>query len=123
MVSLLSCGLLTYNLSKFGKNFSISQANDNGFEIVHGRVYESHPSDRIIIFQPHSGQQMFGCIRVLRSEAPNQAEATKERKGPVWDVVRAVGSYAGLVPAGCPFEAMLVQVRFIAERQRTEPSD
>lgn len=123
MMHALPSSLLTWSFCKFGTDFSISQSNDNGFKIVHGRVYESHSSDRIIIFQPYKGQQMSGCIRVLKSETSSQGDATKERKGPVWDVVRTVGSYAGLVPAGCPFEAMLVQVRFIAERQGTEPKD
>ena len=119
----LPSSLLTWSFCKFGTDFSISQSDDNGFEIVHGRIYESHPSGRIIIFQPHKGQQMFGYKRVLQRETANQGEAMKERKGPVWDVVRTVGSYAGLVPAGCPFEAMLVQVRFVAERQEMEPND
>lgn len=116
MIPPQNSSLLTWDLCKFGTSFSITQSDDNGFEIVQGRIYDSHPTDRIIIFRPHKGTPKFGCIRVLRSETANQGEATKEKKGPVWDVVRAVGSYVGLVPAGCPFEAMLVQVRFIAKR-------
>ncbi|RSM14271.1 hypothetical protein BHE90_015237 [Fusarium euwallaceae] len=108
--------LAEFVIREFGASFATPQSDDNGFEIVQGRIYDSHPTDRIIHFRPHKGTPKFGCIRVLRSETANQGEATKEKKGPVWDVVRAVGSYVGLVPAGCPFEAMLVQVRFIATR-------
>lgn len=109
--------MLTWHLFKFGANFSISQADDSGgFETVMARIYDSDQSDRIILFKPQKGMSQFGCIRVLRSETTNQGEAAREKKGPVWDLVRTVGSYVGLVPAGCPFEAMVVQVRFIAKR-------
>lgn len=115
-ISRILSGLLTELLFKFGAEFSISQSDDNGFEIVMARIHNSEPTDRIILFKPHKGMSQFGCIRVLRSETADQGEAKREKKGPVWDVVRAVGSYVGLVPAGCPFEAMVVQLKFIAKR-------
>lgn len=33
-----------------------------------------------------------------------------------WDIVRKEGMYMGSVPAGCPFEAMLVEVKLITPK-------
>ncbi|KAH7113099.1 hypothetical protein EDB81DRAFT_893819 [Dactylonectria macrodidyma] len=108
--------LFEFVTKEFGGSFSIPHSDVNGFEPVLGRVYESHPTDRIIVFRPLKGKPQFGCIRVLRGETANQDDIRKDKKGPVWEEKRGGGTFVGLIPAECRFEAMVIEIKFIAER-------
>jgi hypothetical protein len=61
----------------------------------------SDTKDRIIVFRAREPSKQFGCIRVREKENLTQT---------VWDLVGKEGIYIGVIPAECPFEAMLVEV-------------
>ncbi|KND88038.1 hypothetical protein TOPH_07336 [Tolypocladium ophioglossoides CBS 100239] len=108
--------LYEFNTENFGDSFSISHRDVNSFEPITGRIYESYPTDRIVVFRPRKGKKMFGCIRVLERETAAQDEVTKKKKSPVWEEKRGGGPYVGLIPSECRFEAILVEIKFIMKR-------
>ncbi|KAM4057188.1 hypothetical protein HRG_014840 [Hirsutella rhossiliensis] len=108
--------LLEFVTKEFGNSFSISHSDVHNFEPITGRIFESHPADRIVVFRPRKGTPKFGCIRVLEREITDQDKTARRKKGPVWEEKRGGGSCVGLIPAECRFEAMLVDIKFIAKR-------
>lgn len=56
---------------------------------------------------------------MLGREEAHAGGALKQKRGPVSEEKRGSSSYTGLVPAECRFEAMLVEVKFVAERWQT----
>lgn len=63
-----------------------------------------HAEDRLVVFKPPETSQYFGCIRV------------KDNTRTIWDVINKEGQYIGRVPAGCRFEAMVVDVKIITPK-------
>ncbi|KAF2182613.1 hypothetical protein K469DRAFT_586033, partial [Zopfia rhizophila CBS 207.26] len=66
-----------------------------------------HAKDRVVVFKAPQSSLRIGCIRVRDKD---------DIKKTVWDVVGREGMYIGLVPAGCPFEAMVVDVKLITPK-------
>jgi hypothetical protein len=87
-------------LASDGKSFEITPWTKYDAKIV-----PCHTKDRLVVFRPPKNTEVFGCIRVR-----------DEDNMKLWDVVRDAGLYVGLVPAGCVFEAMLVDTKIITPR-------
>jgi hypothetical protein len=74
------------------------------------RLLQPHSKARLVVFKapefaPPVYSKIIGCIRVRTSH---------DTKKTLWDVVNNNGGpYLGLVPAGCQFEAMHVDIRII----------
>lgn len=66
---------------------------------------EGHPSDRLIVFRPQSTRAFLGCIRVYKD------------KNKLWDVFNEEGAFIGRIPKECPFEAMLVEIKLIRQKE------
>lgn len=64
-------------------------------------MIEGHSTDYFIAFRPLSTRNFLGCIRVYRDSYK------------LWDKHNAGGTWIGKIPKGCPFEAMLVEVKRI----------
>jgi len=67
-------------------------------------IVPKHPEDRLIVFKPPKTSSLIGCIRVRVKD---------NTKITLWDIVSKDRQYIGLVPAGCQFEAMVVDVKII----------
>lgn len=67
------------------------------------RLIKGHPAKRLIVFRPWDSQKLLGCIRVYKSGTTVK----------LWDVYDREGTFIGKIPKNCPFEAMLVEVKFI----------
>jgi hypothetical protein len=78
---------------------------DEEWTYYYTRMVPSHTTERVVIFRARSPSKNLGCVRVV----DGQEEM-------IWDVVNSGGTYMGHVPAGCPFEAMLVEIKLITPR-------
>ncbi|KAH8654682.1 hypothetical protein BGZ61DRAFT_203708 [Ilyonectria robusta] len=99
---------------EFGDSFSASQCDVSNFTRVLIQLFEPHPTNRVIVFRNREGTEGFGCIRVLKREY--NGEERHRKVGTVWENVRGKGSYMGVIPAGCRFEAMYVELRLVTKR-------
>ena len=61
-----------------------------------------HHTERLIVCRPQSKSRPIGCIRVRDKD-----------DGILWEIVDKKDVYVGIVPEGCQFEAMFVDVRII----------
>ena len=68
------------------------------------KMIPSHSAERVVAFRAQPPSKQVGCVRVLDGQ---------DVKEMIWDVVGKEGTYMGRVPAGSPFEAMLVEVKLI----------
>ncbi|KAL6149734.1 hypothetical protein ACJQWK_02580 [Exserohilum turcicum] len=68
------------------------------------KIVPKHSEDRLIVFKPPKTSPLIGCIRVRDKD---------NTKRTLWDVVSKDRHYIGLVPAGCQFEAMVVDAKII----------
>lgn len=71
------------------------------------KMIPGHPTNRLIVFRPHLSRDLLGCIRVY------QAGTTAK----LWDVYDSRDTFIGKVPKDCAFEAMVVDVKFIKQRE------
>jgi hypothetical protein len=100
-------------LEKFGSKFNEFSTEVDSWTYYYTDEVSKHAKDRIVVFkapesstEPESSSRI-GCIRVRDKD---------DIKKTVWDVVGKEGVYIGLVPAGCPFEAMVVVVKLITPK-------
>ncbi|KAL2367880.1 hypothetical protein BDBG_07304 [Blastomyces gilchristii SLH14081] len=70
------------------------------------KMIQGHPTDRLIVFRPQTSNKVLGCIRVYKA-----GTTTK-----IWDVYDTNGTFIGKVPKNCAFEAMLVEVKLITQK-------
>tara|TARA_R110002003_G_scaffold2994_2_gene24755 strand:+ start:2241 stop:2543 length:303 start_codon:yes stop_codon:yes gene_type:complete len=85
------------------------RGDKSSFEITswtehYANMIPKHSKDRLVVFKPPTTSKFIGCIRVRDKD---------NTKSTVWDVVSKDGQYIGLVPAGCQFEAMVVDIKII----------
>ncbi|POR32210.1 Uncharacterized protein TPAR_07591 [Tolypocladium paradoxum] len=103
---------------EFGDSFSASRCDISKFEPFLIQLFHSQVEDRIVIFRHRPSKTLLGCIRVLEGDE-NQKKQDDKKQGTettVWEIMEAKGVYAGLIPAGCRFEAMYVELRLITKR-------
>jgi len=99
--------LLKTAVRRFGDDFDESKVEvDERWDYHDTDIVPSHTSQRLVIFRARPPSQFFGCIRV-RDEQTDKM---------LWDVFGKTGIYMGHVPAGCYFEAMMVDLKFITPR-------
>lgn len=67
------------------------------------KMIQSHPKDRLVVFRPQLSRDLLGCIRVYKP-----GTTTK-----LWDVFDTNGTFIGIVPKDCAFEAMLVDLKLL----------
>ncbi|KAK1762500.1 hypothetical protein QBC33DRAFT_281630 [Phialemonium atrogriseum] len=117
--------LLKHVTHEFGDGFSASQCDVSGFSPVIIELFKAHPTDRVIVFRPQAGLEGFGCIRIRvlkKDEDDKHGDRDKQNKhkvtknATVWEKVRGKGAYIGMIPAGCRFEAMYVDVNLVTKR-------
>jgi len=90
-------------LAKFGLEDKLSDASiDSEWTWHHTKLVPSTTEDRIVVFRPKVGRKNFGVVRVRDKEKVKQ-----------WDEMEGRGLWVGRVPAGCFFEAMLVEIKLI----------
>lgn len=94
-------------MEKFGLELNESSTEIDSWMYYHTYEVPTHTKDRIVVFKTPQSCPQIGCIRVRDK---NNVKKT------VWEVVGREGAYIGLVPAGCPFEAMLVDVKLITPK-------
>lgn len=102
--------------------FSVSNCDISKFTAVTARLFDAHPKDRIVVFRNAQASEFFGVIRVLEketgdtgstSEEKHEHDDTEKKSRCIWENVRGRGTFIGLIPAGCRFEAMYVEVKSI----------
>ncbi|EKV04609.1 hypothetical protein PDIG_88360 [Penicillium digitatum PHI26] len=71
------------------------------------KMIPGHLTNRLIVFRPHLSRDLLGCIRVY------QAGTTAK----LWDVYDSRDTFIGKVPKDCAIEAMVVDVKFIKQRE------
>ncbi|KAJ5142471.1 uncharacterized protein N7515_001258 [Penicillium bovifimosum] len=71
------------------------------------KMIPGHPTNRFIVFRPLLSRDLLGCIRVY--EAGTTAQ--------LWDVYDSRDTFIGKIPKDCAFEAMVVDVKFIKQRE------
>ncbi|OCK74895.1 hypothetical protein K432DRAFT_386534 [Lepidopterella palustris CBS 459.81] len=92
----------------FGSEFNDAHTEvDPKWTYYYTDMVPSHTKDRIVIFRAQPPSKQLGCVRVR-----DKHDITKT----IWDSVGKEGIYMGDVPAGCPFEAMLVEVKLITPK-------
>ncbi|PYH80611.1 hypothetical protein BO82DRAFT_355324 [Aspergillus uvarum CBS 121591] len=67
-------------------------------------MVEGYRNKRVVIFRPAPFDKWLGCIR---------ARNGSNFKEIIWDAVNLENIYMGLLPANCPFEAMLVEIKLV----------
>jgi hypothetical protein len=80
---------------------------DEDWKYYYTDIIPGHTSERLVVFRPHPPATKLGCVRVLKAE---------NMKEMIWDRYNCEGIYIGRVPAGCPFEAMVVEIKLITTR-------
>jgi hypothetical protein len=80
---------------------------DEDWKYYHTDIVPGHTSERLVVFRAQPPFKRLGCIRVLKDQ--NLEEM-------IWDRYNCEGIYIGLVPAGCSFEAMVVEIKLITTR-------
>lgn len=99
--------LMAIAAQEFGDKFNESSAEVDSWTYYYTDEVPNHSTDRVVVFKAPKSSTRIGCIRVLDKD---------DIKKVVWDVVGREGVYIGLVPAECPFEAMVVDVRLITPK-------
>lgn len=80
---------------------------DKNWTLYTLKMVPGHPTDRLIVFRPHPSRDLLGCIRVYRAGTTVK----------LWDVYDSRDTFIGIVPKDCPFEAMVVEVKFIKQKE------
>ena len=65
-------------------------------------IVSGHTSERLVVFRARPPSKRLGHVRVSKDQ---------DLKEMIWDRYNCEGIYIGHVPAGCPFEAMVVEIR------------
>lgn len=71
------------------------------------KLMPGYPADRLIVFRPQQSRKLLGCIRVYKA-----GTTTK-----IWDVYDTDGTFIGIVPKDCTFEAMVVDIKLITLKE------
>lgn len=86
--------------------------DEGSFEITpwinhNAKLIPDHTKDRLVVFKPPENTEKLGCIRVRDKDNIHLT---------LWDIVQKSGLHVGLVPAGCKFEAMVVDTKIITPK-------
>ncbi|THC89111.1 hypothetical protein EYZ11_011438 [Aspergillus tanneri] len=94
-------------VNHFGSTFEESKVDvEESWASYNVRLFESALTERLVLFRPPPSSKVFGCIRVRDGQRTVK-----------WEAVRKSGLYMGFIPNGCHFEAMLVDVRLITQKE------
>ena len=80
---------------------------DEDWKYYYTDIVSGHTSERLVVFRAQPPSTRLGCVRVLKDQ---------DMKEMIWDRYNCEGIYIGRVPAGCPFEAMVVEIKLITTR-------
>jgi hypothetical protein len=80
---------------------------DEDWKYYHMDIVSGHTSERLVVFRARPPSKRLGCVRVSKDQ---------DLKEMIWDRYNCEGIYIGHVPAGCPFEAMVVEIKLITTR-------